>query len=177
MHFIFVYFVRGGFRTKIKCILKFQSTSENPQHSATVRKFHAYERSGVPRIRKFSAYEIFWIYSSDFTVHIHTYYFGPDWWSNNSFKYVIKFIAHVFLFVIVVIVIFFWHFCCCCQSCVWSRSEVSIWTLLLLLFRWSTSISRFLFTATWTRRWKWKKCSLQIISGCSLTTFLWTWIG
>ena len=63
MHFIFVYFVRGGFRTKIKCILKIQSKSENLQRSAAVRKFHAYERSGVRRIRKFSAYEIFWIYS------------------------------------------------------------------------------------------------------------------
>ena len=63
MHFIFVHFVRGGFRTKIKCILKIESKSENPQRSVVVRKFHAYERSGVPRIRKFSAYEIFWIYS------------------------------------------------------------------------------------------------------------------
>ena len=63
MHFIFVYFVRSGFRTKIKCIPKIQSKSQNQQPSAAVRKFHAYERSGVPRIRKFSAYEIFWIYS------------------------------------------------------------------------------------------------------------------
>ena len=63
MHFIFVYFVRGGFCTKIKCILKIQSKSENPQRLVAVRKFHAYERSGVPRIRKFSAYELFWIYS------------------------------------------------------------------------------------------------------------------
>ena len=63
MHSIFVYFVRGGFRTKIKCTLKIQSKAENPQRSVAVRKFHAYERSGVPRIRKFSAYEIFWIYS------------------------------------------------------------------------------------------------------------------
>ena len=63
MHFIFVYFVHSGFRTKIKCILKIQSTSENPQPSAAERKFHAYEGSGVPRIRKFSTYEIFWIYS------------------------------------------------------------------------------------------------------------------
>ena len=46
MHFIFVYFVRGGFRTKIKCTLKFQSKSENLQRSAAVRKFHANERSG-----------------------------------------------------------------------------------------------------------------------------------
>ena len=64
MHFIFVYFVRGSFRTKIKCKLKIQSKSENPHPSAAVRKFHAYERSGGPRMRKFSAYEIFWIYSS-----------------------------------------------------------------------------------------------------------------
>ena len=46
MHFIFVYFVRSGFRTKIKCILKIQSKSANPQRSAAVRKFHAYERRG-----------------------------------------------------------------------------------------------------------------------------------
>ena len=62
-HFIFVYFVHRGFRTKIKCILKIQSKSENLQRSAAVQKFHAYERSGGPRIRKISAYEIFWIYS------------------------------------------------------------------------------------------------------------------
>ena len=68
MHFIFVYFVRSGFRTKIKCILKIQSKSENSQPSAAVQKFHAYERSGVPRIRKFNAYEIFWIYSNYFCV-------------------------------------------------------------------------------------------------------------
>ena len=79
MHFIFVYFVRGGFRTKIKCILKFQSKSENPQRSVAVRKFHAYERSGVPRIRKFSAYEIFWIYSIWYIygtgIYVHSYCF------------------------------------------------------------------------------------------------------
>ena len=48
MHVIFVYFVRGGFRTKIKCMRKGQSKSENRQRSATVRKFHAYERSENP---------------------------------------------------------------------------------------------------------------------------------
>ena len=63
MHFIFVYFVRGGFHTKIKCIRKNWGRSENPLRSATVRKFHAYERLEIPRIRKFNAYEIFWIYS------------------------------------------------------------------------------------------------------------------
>ena len=51
MHFIFVYqyFVRGGFGTKIKCTLKIQSKSDNPQRLVAVRKFRAYE--------------IFWIYS------------------------------------------------------------------------------------------------------------------
>ena len=63
VHVIFVYFVRGGFRTKIKCMQKVQSKSENPQRSATVRKFHTHE-VGEPRIRKLSAYEIFWIYST-----------------------------------------------------------------------------------------------------------------
>ena len=48
MHVIFVYFVRSGFRTKIKCTRKVQSKSENPQQSATVRKFHAYERLECP---------------------------------------------------------------------------------------------------------------------------------
>ena len=48
MHEIFVYFVRGGFRTKIKCMRKVQSKSEGTQRSATVRKFHAYERSESP---------------------------------------------------------------------------------------------------------------------------------
>ena len=65
MHFIFVDFVRGSFHTKIKCVLKGQSKSENPQQSVSVRKFRAYERSEVPNIRKFSANDIFWIYSMD----------------------------------------------------------------------------------------------------------------
>ena len=62
-HVIFVYFVRGGFRTKTKCILNIQSKSENPQQLVAVRKFHAYEMSRVPRTRKFSVNEIFWSYS------------------------------------------------------------------------------------------------------------------
>ena len=62
--FLFVYFVHGGFRTKIQCIRKAQSKSENAKRLAAVRKFHAYERSEIPRIRKFSAYEIIWIYST-----------------------------------------------------------------------------------------------------------------
>ena len=67
MHFIFVYFIHDGFRTKIKCILKLiQSRSENLQRSAAVQKFHAYERSEVPNIQKVSAYQIFWIYSTLF---------------------------------------------------------------------------------------------------------------
>ena len=66
MHFIFVYFVRGGFLTKIKCILKAQCKSKNPQRSVAVQKFHAYERSEVPKIKTFSAYEIFWIYRTGF---------------------------------------------------------------------------------------------------------------
>ena len=48
MHVIFVYFVHGGFRTKIKCMRKVQSKSENPQRSATVQKSHAYERLESP---------------------------------------------------------------------------------------------------------------------------------
>ena len=48
MHVIFVYFVRGDFPTKIKCMRKVQSKSENSQRSATVRKFHAYEKSESP---------------------------------------------------------------------------------------------------------------------------------
>ena len=68
MHVIFVYFVRGGFRTKIKCMRKVQSKSENPQRSATVRKFHAYERSKSP------GYEN-WVRTkySGFTVDIYRY--------------------------------------------------------------------------------------------------------
>ena len=42
MHVIFVYF--GGFHTNIKCARKIHSKSENPHRSATVWKFHAYER-------------------------------------------------------------------------------------------------------------------------------------
>ena len=48
MHVIFVYFVCGGFRTKIKCMRKGQIKSENRQRSATARKFYAYERSESP---------------------------------------------------------------------------------------------------------------------------------
>ena len=44
----FVYFVGSGLRRKIKCMWKVQSKSENPQRSATVGKFHAYERSESP---------------------------------------------------------------------------------------------------------------------------------
>ena len=66
-YFIYILFsyisYARSFRTKIKCIRKVQSKSENPQRSAIVRKFHAYETSKSPAIRKFSAYEIFWIYS------------------------------------------------------------------------------------------------------------------
>ena len=63
MHFIFLYFVRGGLRTKIKCALKGRSKSENLQRSVPVQKLHVYERSEVPSVQKLSAYEIFWIYS------------------------------------------------------------------------------------------------------------------
>ena len=42
---------------------KVQTKSENLPWSAAVRKFHAYERSEFPNIRKFSVYEVFWIYS------------------------------------------------------------------------------------------------------------------
>ena len=48
MHVIFVYFVCCAFRTKIKCMRKVQSMPENLQRSATVRKFHACERSESP---------------------------------------------------------------------------------------------------------------------------------
>ena len=46
------------------CIRKVQSKSKNPQRSSAVWKFYAYDRSEVPKIRKFSAYEIFWIYGT-----------------------------------------------------------------------------------------------------------------
>ena len=47
-HVIFVYFARGGFRTKIKCMRKVQSKSENLKWSATARKLHAYKRFESP---------------------------------------------------------------------------------------------------------------------------------
>ena len=82
MHFIFLYFVRGGFHTKIKCILKIQSKSENPWRSAAVLKFHAYERSGVPSIQKFSAYEI-----SGFTLLMTNWEFSStDEWDCQGFN-------------------------------------------------------------------------------------------
>ena len=52
MHVIFVYFVRGGFCTKIKCMRKLKSKSENLQRPATVQKFHAYERLESPGYKK-----------------------------------------------------------------------------------------------------------------------------
>ena len=44
-HVIFKFFVCGGFRMKIKYMEKVQSKSGNKQRSATVRKFHACERT------------------------------------------------------------------------------------------------------------------------------------
>ena len=73
LRFIFVYFVCGGFRTKIKCVLRLnlQSKAQNPQRLAAVREVHSYERSEVtskgrrsPANEKFSAYENIWIYST-----------------------------------------------------------------------------------------------------------------
>ena len=54
---------------KYNAYKKAQSKSENPQRSAAVRNFYAYERSEVdtPSIRKFNAYEVFWIYSTSST--------------------------------------------------------------------------------------------------------------
>ena len=72
MILIFVYFVRGVFRTKIICIEKVQSKSENPLPSVAVLKFHAYERSEIPSIRKLSAYGIFWIFVLFIAGHVHT---------------------------------------------------------------------------------------------------------
>ena len=67
MHVIFVYFVRGSFRTKIKCMRKVQGKSENPQRSATVRKFHAYKSSERPGYEnwvrtKYSGFTVFDFY-------------------------------------------------------------------------------------------------------------------
>ena len=62
MIFIFVYFVRGRFRTKIISMRKAQSKSENQQQSETVRKCCAYERSEISNLWKFSTYKIFRIY-------------------------------------------------------------------------------------------------------------------
>ena len=72
MHFIFVYFVRGGFRTKIKCIQKVQSKSEG-QHSEQYENFMGTgpRKVGGPKRAKISAHEIFWIYSR-FLVHLFT---------------------------------------------------------------------------------------------------------
>ena len=65
MHVIFVYFVRAAFRTKIKCMRKVQSMPENQQRSATVRKFHAYERSESPGYENWvrTKYSGFTVYS------------------------------------------------------------------------------------------------------------------
>ena len=66
MHVIFVYFVPDGFRTKIKCMWKVQSKSENTESAAVsdCTKISCVRKAGELRIRKLSAYEIFWIYST-----------------------------------------------------------------------------------------------------------------
>ena len=50
-HFIFVYFVRGGFRTKIKCILKIQCKSENLAVSGCM-KISCVRKIGGPKDTK-----------------------------------------------------------------------------------------------------------------------------
>ena len=75
MHVIFVYFVRGGFRTKIKCIRNWSKGSKQVRESTAVSmvsdctKISCVRNVGEPRIRKLSAYEIFWIYSTQRKVH------------------------------------------------------------------------------------------------------------
>ena len=71
MHF-FVYSVCGSLCTEIICVpakILFNSQYQcvhiaSPDRSVAVRKFLACERLEVPSIRKFSAYEMFWIFSS-----------------------------------------------------------------------------------------------------------------
>ena len=65
MHVIFVYFVRDGFRTKIKCMRKAQSKSRESVAVSDCTKISCVRKVGEPRIWKFSAYEIFWIYSTN----------------------------------------------------------------------------------------------------------------
>ena len=43
MHFIFVHFVRGGFRTTTKCVLNVQSKSVRPWLQRMYAKFRTYE--------------------------------------------------------------------------------------------------------------------------------------
>ena len=62
MHVIFVYFVRGGFRTKIKACKRYKQVRESAAVSDCT-KISCVRKVGEPRIRKMSAYEIFWIYS------------------------------------------------------------------------------------------------------------------
>ena len=64
MHVIFVYFVPGGFRTKIKCMRKVQGKSRESAAVSDCTKISCVRKVGEPRIRKLSAYEIFWIYST-----------------------------------------------------------------------------------------------------------------
>ena len=63
MHVIFVYFVRGGFRTKKKVHAK---GTKQVRESAAVSgrtKISCVRKVGGPRIRKLSVYETFWICS------------------------------------------------------------------------------------------------------------------
>ena len=68
MLFVFVYFIRGGFRTKIPCI------RVGCDRLIRIEDQRLYERLEVPNIRKFSAHEIFWIYSTAVTVLVKQFF-------------------------------------------------------------------------------------------------------
>ena len=60
---MFVHFVRGGFRTKIKCMRKGTKQVRGSAVVSDGTKISCVRKVGEPGIRKLSAYEILWIYS------------------------------------------------------------------------------------------------------------------
>ena len=68
MNVIFVYFVRSGFRTNIKIFYDASERSTKQVRVSAVvsdcTKISCVRKVGEPRIRKLSAYEIFWIHSA-----------------------------------------------------------------------------------------------------------------
>ena len=65
MHVIFLYFVRGGFRAKQNACGRYKASHRirSSHQISDCSKISCVQEVGEPRIRKMSAYELFWICS------------------------------------------------------------------------------------------------------------------